>query len=177
MRLIPTSVLLCSLALGCRPGSDRLEVDPAFNPTPGTIVAVLPVFDRFGGFDAELLRKELVDGLTEWGYRGVLVNPADQPSGEWTPARAALAAREAGAQAALAVSLLPSDRPIHPRAPEDAFGRQIAPAPPPGRWFWGRTVYIGVAEVRPLVVADTELREPGMKPFFLARILLRPLER
>jgi hypothetical protein len=167
---IAATMLAAALAAGCAPGPDRASLSADFRAPQGLKVGVLDVEDRFGGFDPEAVRSAFVRRLAEIGLEGSAVRASDQ-----TPARAALAAREAGALSALQVSLHPSDRPIHPRAPEDAFGRVIGPTPPPGRWFWIR---VRLVDRTGTVVysAESELQEPGLRPRDLAVRMLRPLE-
>jgi hypothetical protein len=164
-------VLFAIAPAGCSGGPDRAELSSEFHAERGLRIAVLDVDDGFGGFEPEAVRGAFVERLSEIGYRGAAVKSADR-----TPARAALAAREAGQDAALVVWLAPSARPIHPRDPEDAFGRRIYPTPPPGRWFWIHAVLVDARDGSVLFRAESELREPGLRPRDLAFRMLRPLE-
>lgn len=172
MRIPATGILLTlsALAAGCAPRPDRAQLAADFHPPHGMRIGVLDVDDRFGGFDPQAVRAEFIRRLGELGFDAFQVRSAEP-----TPARAALAAREARAASAMQVALVPSDRPIFSRAPEDAFGRAIGPTPPPARWF---RIRVRLIDPKGSVVysAESELQEPGLRPRDLADRMLRPLE-
>jgi hypothetical protein len=172
MKQVMASILevLAMGTAGCSGGPHFVEMSPDLHVDRGLPIAVAEVRGQFGGFDSEAVRQAFVARLSEIGFRVLAIRTV-----HGTPARSALEAREAGADSTLVINLDPSDRPIHPRDPEDAFGRTIAPAPLPGRWFWIR-VRIFDRQGKVAYRAESELKEAGLRPRDLATRMLRPLE-
>lgn len=164
---------------GCRARPDAAFAVPSAVSDPSLRLRVLNVYEGQDGYDVAGLQGALASRLKELGFADASVYQVHEPpAGEWTPARACLAAREGGGDAALTVAIFPSEIPIHPRDPEGDFlfrNPFLGTAPPPGRWMIVRVRIFDARTLQVVYESQAERRE-ATRPGPLARMLPAPLE-